>query len=473
MMERGDAPRRTKNQTRCGVLIRQLMAGSTLAWCAMELCPSLALAQGTVAPVTAQTVSVNIPAGELNHALLTFSQTAHLQIFYDMAKVKGLHANAVSGTMTTDQALSRILAGSGYSFSRTGNKISLVPAAANITLGPVRVGGTVAHQDPTGPGVGYVALTTMAGTKTDTPITEIPNSIYVVTKQLMQDQQPQDVVEALRYTPGVYSEAEGGYSNGSNPAGTGGGGIFQRGFSSTPFVDGLQWNSAASGETAFLERIQAINGPASVMYGQVHPGGMIEEDLKKPTDIPFHQVSVGFGNWNRYETTIDLSDKITKSGNLRYRVAAIGVTSGTQTDYLNYHRVGVLPSITWDIDHKTSLTLLGMYMYTPGDGTGDIMQYPARGTLIQNSAYPRISRNNFLGLPNWNVEGNKEAMFEYQFKHDFNRYISFSQTFRWENSKHTYENVYNDGSETASIEDLSPWELRGTSSTVALDSRLS
>ncbi|WP_252347104.1 secretin and TonB N-terminal domain-containing protein [Acetobacter sp. P1H12_c] len=207
-------------------MIRQLMAGSALTWCAVELCPSPALAQGTVAPASVQTISVNIPAGELNHALLTLSQTAHLQIFYDMDKVKGLHANAVSGTMTADQALFRMLSGSGYSFSRTGNKISLVPASANITLGPVRVGGNLnTHEAAIGPGVGYVATYTDAGTKTDTPITEIPNSVYVITKQQILDQQAQTVAEVLRYMPGVYAEQLGtssiGSAAGGNANGTG------------------------------------------------------------------------------------------------------------------------------------------------------------------------------------------------------------------------------------------------------------
>ena len=469
MMERGDAPRRTKNRNRCGVLIRQLMAGSALTWCAVELCPSPAMAQGTVVPVAAQTLSVNIPAGELNHALLTLSQTAHLQIFYDMDKVKGLHANAVSGAMTADQALSRMLSGSGYSFSRIGNKISLVPAAANITLGPVRVGGTLAHQDPTGPGVGYVADTTMAGTKTNTPITEIPNSIYVITKQQMVDQQPQSITDALRYTPGIYAEAYGGGSTGA--AGSINGAIFQRGFKAWQFVDGLMTHSTSAGETTFLERIEAVNGPASVMYGQITPGGMIGMSLKKPTDTPLHQVSVGFGNWERYEATVDLSDKITKNGNLRYRVAAIGVTQGTQVNYVDYHRVGVLTSITWDIDPKTSLTLMGMYMYTPGDGS-NMSGLPAIGTRFTDGVR-RISRSTFLGEPNWNQSGEKDAMFEYQFKHEIRKYINFSQTFRWEHTKFDKLNAYYDSNVSPGVIELAPWRNQITANQEALDTRFS
>lgn len=347
-----------------------------------------ATAAGDAAAVLS-TRAYNITAQPLGSALLSFGRQSGLQLTAPGELLRGVKTSGVHGQLTSQQALGQLLAGTGLSYAPSGNgTVVLTKMAANITLGPVRVGGTVTHENPTGPGVGYVATSTMSGTKTDTPITEIPNSIYVVTKQLMQDQQPQNIVEALRYTPGVYSESTGNYANGSGEAGDAQG-IKQRGFNTSSFVDGLQLNSASAGETAFIERIEAINGPASVMYGQTNPGGMIGISLKKPTDMPLHQVSLGFGSWGRYEATLDLSDKITKSGNVRYRIAAIGVTSGIQVDHVGYHRVGALPSITWDIDPNTSLTLLGMYMYTPGDGTNNI-QYPACGTLIQNSNCLRI-----------------------------------------------------------------------------------
>ncbi|WP_077813532.1 TonB-dependent receptor plug domain-containing protein [Acetobacter aceti] len=69
--------------------------------------------------------------------------------------------------------------------------------------------------------------------------------------------------------------------------------MYQRGFTSSQFVDGLMTNSYAAAEPSFLERIEALNGPASVMYGQTTPGGMIDMSLKKPTETPLHQVSLG------------------------------------------------------------------------------------------------------------------------------------------------------------------------------------
>lgn len=429
---------------------------------------SAATAQTVAAPAPTSAQSFSIPAQKLGDALASFGAQSGWQVSVRADVIRNATSLGVNGILTPADALSRLLAGTGFTYRLSGgHTVTLVPAAANITLGPVRVGGTM-KQDPTGPGVGYVADTTMAGTKTNTPITEIPNSIYVITKQQMVDQQPQNITDALRYTPGIYAEAYGGGSTGA--AGSINGQIFQRGFKASQFVDGLMTHSTSAGETTFLERIEAVNGPASVMYGQITPGGMIGMSLKKPTDTPLHQVSVGFGNWGRYEATVDISDKITKSGNLRYRVAAIGVTQGTQVNYVDYHRVGVLPSITWDIDPKTSLTLMGMYMYTPGDGSNG-SGLPALGTRFTDGI-SRISRNTFVGEPNWNQSGEKDAMFEYQFKHEFSKYINFSQTFRWEDSKYDILNAYYSSNVSDGVIALQPWQNSIDAMQEALDTRL-
>ncbi|MCP1246667.1 TonB-dependent siderophore receptor [Acetobacter cerevisiae] len=444
---------------------------TTSLCCSVGIVASIgqAKASAAVSP-TEQTFSFSIPAQSLDGALATFSKITHIPTVAAGELTRNARSPGISGTMTPTAAMNVLLGGTGLSPRTSGNVIIIQKAAANITLGPVRVGGTVAHQDPTGPGVGYVAENTMVGTKTDTPITEIPNSIYVVTKQLMQDQQPQSVAQALRYVPGIYAESLGSFDSGA--AADGSNSIKQRGFSTSQFVDGLMSHSQSAGETTFLERIEAVNGPASVMYGQTTPGGMLGITLKKPTQTPLKQVSVGFGNWGRYEATFDISDKVTKSGNVRYRIAGIGVTQGTQVNFVDYHRVGVLPSITWDIDKKTSLTLTGMYMYTLGSGASTA-QYPYQGTLIQNSEFPRISRSNFLSTPNWNTTASTDAMFEYQFSHTFNKYLGFKQTFRWEQSSTNNKNSFYGWMNSAVEEAVVPWWIKVNNHTVALDSRIS
>ncbi|MFT9089203.1 MAG: TonB-dependent receptor, partial [Acetobacter okinawensis] len=119
---------------------------------------------------------------------------------------------------------------------------------------------------------------------------------------------------------------------------------------------------------------------------------------------------------------------------------------------------------------KTSLTLLGMYMYTPGEGTAS--QYPRVGTLSLDP-YGRISRSTFIGEPNWNKMGEKDAMFEYQFKHEFNKFINFSQTFRWEDSDRHQEDTYlRTGALTPTISPVQPMNYYTNTNTIGMDARL-
>ncbi|POF61156.1 ferric iron siderophore receptor [Novacetimonas maltaceti] len=111
-----------------------------------------------------------------------------------------------------------------------------------------------------------------------------------------------------------------------------------------------------------------------------------------------------------------------------------------------------------------------MYMYTPGDGTGS--QYPLRGTLIRNGEFPTVSRNTYIGLPNWNTVGGKEAMIEYLFKHSFNNYVSFSQNFRWERSDYTTKDAYFNTMESATEEQVRPWAYHTQDNTIGLDNRI-
>lgn len=417
----------------------------------------------------------NIPSLPLGQALATYGKQTGVQVTYDPALLAGKTSADVSGSMNPQQALQKLLSSSSLSYRYAdSNTIVIQKSAANITLGPIRVGGTLnTHEAAIGPGVGYVAKYTETGTKTDTPITEIPNSIYVITKQEILDQQAQNINETLRYMPGVYAEGNGTASVGSaaGSLANGTGGIMMRGFAATQYVDGIASRSLSAGETAFVERVEALNGPASVLYGQVGPGGLIATRLKQPTDTPIRNVTLGFGNWGRYESTFDVSDKITKSGNLKYRIAGIGVTQGTQTEYLDYKRVGVLPSVKWDIDDKTSLTLLGEYMYTPANGTDT--GYPGVGTLVPGK-FGYIPRSRYLGDPSLNTTVTRDAAFEYQFSHKFNKIFAFQQTFRYEKSDTNYKYLYLRGNLHSDGETMTrvAWDGQGGRRTVGLDNRL-
>lgn len=447
---------------------------TTSLCCSVGIVASIgqAKAAATVSP-TEQTFSFSIPAQSLDGALATFSKITHVQTIAAGELTRNVRSPGISGTMTPTAAMNILLGGTGLSPRTSGNVIIVQKASTNITLGPVRVGGTLNTREAAiGPGVGYVATYTDAGTKTDTPITEIPNSVYVVTKQEIIDRQSQNVLEALQYLPGVVNmkgTAANGAAAGSLANGTGG--IMMRGFASTQYVDGIMSRSSSAGETAFVERVEALMGPASVLYGQVGPGGLVATRLKQPTDNPIRNVTVGFGNWGRYEATFDVADKVTKSGNVKYRIAGIGVTQGTQQDYVNYKRVGILPSLKWDINDKTSLTVLGEYMYTPDSGLSGL--YPGVGTIVPGK-YGYIPRSRYLFDPGVNHSSSTEADFEYQFAHKFNKNWEFQQTFRYEDSTSNGNQLYLRQGLQADGETYprAAWKASTFQKTLGLDSRI-
>ena len=116
--------------------------------------------------------------------------------------MRDLKAPAVSGSLTAQQALDRLLAGSGLAARIEGNTAVIAPAPAETaTLSAVPVYG-----DGRGEAVeGLVARRSRTGTKTDTPLNEIPQTINVVTAQQLEMTGATDINQALRYIPGFSS----------------------------------------------------------------------------------------------------------------------------------------------------------------------------------------------------------------------------------------------------------------------------
>lgn len=128
---------------------------------------------------------------------------------------------------------------------------------------------TTAVDSPTGQQSGYVAKRSLSGTKTDATLSEIPQSISVITRDQMDAQQVQSVSEALRYTAGVQANTTAASQRFDT--------ISIRGFDVTTGMlrDGLKGNTAQAWpkvEAYGLERIDVLKGPASVLFGQNSPG---------------------------------------------------------------------------------------------------------------------------------------------------------------------------------------------------------
>jgi iron complex outermembrane receptor protein len=275
---------------------------------------------------------------------------------------------------------------------------------------------------------GYVANESTLGTKTDTPLLETPQSISVITRDQMDAQAPQSINEALRYAPGVVAESQGNTSSFWNSSS-----LQLRGFIPSVYQDGL--TDDATGNTLldayFYQRVEILEGPSSVLYGQGNPAGIVNVESKRPMVSTLHEVQIGFGTYGRYEGNFDFSGPLL-SPHLLYRLTGVGFTEGSQTWFIHPKRLAIAPALTWVPDAKTSLTFLTNYTYDPE--TGAYAAVPALGSALPNPN-GKIPVGFFPGDPNFNMTKQSFLQAGDAFTRTFDHDWRIEQNFRFTGNK--------------------------------------
>ena len=280
------------------------------------------------------------------------------------------------------------------------------------------------------PGKGFVARQSAAGTKTDTPIIETPQSISVVTQQQLDDQKPRGISEALNYTSGAFTALVGASNRYDYVA--------LRGFSDSSvdntLLDGLRLMSDQGSYSSFqvdpyfLQRIDVLKGPGSILYGRASPGGVVALTSKKPLFQPYHEVEVTVGNRNRLEGAFDISGPIDQNGVMAFRVTGLARGMDTQFDHVREQRFAIAPSLAINFTPDTHLLLQAYLQHDPEGGYHSGV--PAEGSLFpRNGRY--ISRYFFDGDPTVEKYRRTERMVGYQFEHAFNDQLTVRQNFRY------------------------------------------
>ena len=254
--------------------------------------PQTALAQ-SAGPAT----SFSIPAQPLDLALNQFARQAGLQLLAPPALLQGLQGQAVQRQLSVSAGVALLLQGSGLVGRLEGSTLVIERAAAAVggTLSAVTVVAS-AQESAMGPVQGYVARRSATGTKTDTPLLEVPQSISVIGREEMEARGVQNIMDAVRYTPGVTVN-----NWGFDPRGIDW--ILMRGFDTTAGIsgyrDGLVMPAYSVSEPYGLERIEVLRGPASVVFGQGDAGGIINRVSKMPSNTPVREVELSYGTFQR------------------------------------------------------------------------------------------------------------------------------------------------------------------------------
>ena len=287
---------------------------------------------------------------------------------------------------------------------------------------------------------GYVARQSATGSKTDTPLIETPRSVSVITADQLEAQQVQDIRQALRYSAGVVAEARG--ADYSQPS------MIIRGFQSFDplYLDGMKGhgrNFLTYGSTPIdpyaLERVEVLRGPASVLYGQGQPGGLINQVSKRPTDEFFAELGGLVDNYDTFGGKFDIGGPMDDEKEFLFRLTASGRDGDNQVDTLEDSRVFVAPAFTWAPTEDTTLTLLTHYQK---DDTNGAQIVPADAL---DNEFGDISTSTLLSEPGFERYDTEQFAVGYLFEHRFDDTFQLHHKLRYNDFEVDYRSLYSEG----------------------------
>ncbi|MDN3566546.1 TonB-dependent siderophore receptor [Paeniroseomonas aquatica] len=287
-----------------------------------------------------------------------------------------------------------------------------------------------------GPVRGYVAGVSATATKTDTPLLETPQSLSVVTRDQIEAQAAQNLNGALRYTPGIATDTRGAVALRLDQ-------FSVRGFTVPQFLDGMRLFGGRDANPSVdfyrLERIDVLRGPASVMYGQASPGGVVNLVSKRPTETPQRELLLQGGSYGTFRGGLDLSGALNEDRTILGRVVGSYYRSDTQIEQVEEERFYLAPSVTFRPTTDTSITLLGLYQRDPQGGSyGSV---PAYGSVLGNPN-GRVATNRWDGNPGFDRLNRTQYQVGYLAEHRFNDAFTLRQNFRYAHSEGYYRQLY-------------------------------
>ncbi|MGY1451044.1 TonB-dependent siderophore receptor [Pseudomonas chlororaphis] len=420
------------------------------------------LAQAAETGAASLSHSYNIPGGALSEVLNRFAREAGITLSMTPAQLQGRQSAGLKGEYSTDQALGQLLNGSGLeALSQDGSSYVLraLPETSTLALPTTDIKG-FALGNALGSMEGYNATHSQIATKTSTALLETSQSVSVVTREQMDDQGSQTVSQAMRYTPGVLTNPYGATHRYDYVAMRG----FNDGSVDNIYLDGLKsmgdsgTYSTMQVDPYFLERVDILKGPSSVLYGRSSPGGLVALTSKKPLFEPYHQIQATVGTQGQRGMGFDFSGPVDDDKRIAYRLTGLADRSDTQFDHNKEKRYALAPTLSIDFTDDTSLTLQAYLQHDPDGGYHSGM--PADGALHPRNGR-RISENFFEGEPGIDRYKRDQQSFGYQFEHRFNDVFTARQNFRYLDSKVKLDQVYGYGWTTPTSNELNRYYTGG------------
>ncbi|MCC6588742.1 MAG: TonB-dependent siderophore receptor [Bryobacterales bacterium] len=183
----------------------------------------------------------------------------------------------------------------------------------------------------------YVLTATGTATKTNTPLIDVPQSVSVVTRELMRDQLMMSIADVVRYVPGII--ATQGENNRDQ--------LVIRGNASTAdfFVNGVRDDVQYYRDLYNLDRVEALKGPNAMIFGRGGGGGVINRVTKEAGFTPLREITLQGGSFGHKRLATDFDHAF--NDRAAFRVNAMYENSGSfRENSLGLERYGVNPTIT-------------------------------------------------------------------------------------------------------------------------------
>jgi iron complex outermembrane receptor protein len=311
----------------------------------------------------------HITAGDATETLKRFAQQSGREIVYPVEQVRGVQTRAVQGEFTAVEALTRMLAGTDLQLvqdKQTG-ALSVTRRAPAEKPGPAPDTPAATAAPP--PEVlrlpdfavntvrddSYVGREALSTTRTGVELLDLPQSVKVINRAMIDDINPGLVVDILKYVGG----GQAGNINFADDRFT------LRGFNSPAdigdFVDGFRAKLDSNTDTAIIERLEIIKGPSAIFVANGPVGGVINKITKSPVSYPLRTLRLQAGLFDANRAELDLGGPVTADGKLLYRFVLAGQDSNGWYDHTYTQRIILAPSLAYSFTPHTRLTFKYFY----------------------------------------------------------------------------------------------------------------
>jgi len=326
------------------------------------------LAGGLVWAAETARKKFDVPAGDAFVTLKQFSAQAGGSLLYSADAVEGVKTEAVKDEISPRDALDRMLAGTGLEVKQDERSGTLVirrrslPLRAESTL-PSATGAPPAPSEAAGEPVrlptftissekdtSYVGKKALSSTRMGVDLANLPQSVRVLNKILLDDMNPTILAKALNYVGG----AQSGTISWSVDR------YMIRGFvGEGDYVDGFRTQTDRNTDFNLIDHIEIIKGPAAIFIANQSAtvGGVINKVAKSPTDYPVGTLTVQAGLWDSNRADLDVGGPVVPGGKLLWRLLLAGQAPPGYYDFTYEKRTSVLPMLAYRFSRDTEVWL--------------------------------------------------------------------------------------------------------------------